>query len=121
AGDPLRGGRESGELLLGIGGARLPPARHDLFDIQRAETRRRPLHDGRIDLGDLDIESGQPTADSRFVRELRDRGELTLDLAEQLERWRQHGDLLALHELLDPPERVECLIEIREGLTGPWQ
>src|SRR5262245_7487470 len=60
-------------------------------------------------------------ADGPFVVELLDRGELPLHLAEQLERWRQHGDLLALDELLHPPERVVCLIEIREGLTGPRQ
>src|SRR5882762_5780797 len=46
---------------------------------------------------------------------------LRLHLAEQLERWRQHGDLLALGELLHPPERVVFLTEIREGLTGPRQ
>jgi hypothetical protein len=32
--------------------------------------------------------------------------ELRLHLAEQLERWRQYGDLLTLDELLLPPERV---------------
>src|ERR1700704_1203133 len=60
-------------------------------------------------------------SDGRLVVELLDGGELLLHLAEQLERWRQHGDLLAMDELLHPPERVVCLIEIWERLTGPRQ
>src|SRR5579863_3356774 len=59
--------------------------------------------------------------DGRFVVELLDFGKLPLHLAEQFERWRQHGDLLALRELFYPPERIVCLVEIREGLTGPRQ
>ena len=42
------------------------------------------LHQGRVDLGDLDVERGDPTTDGRFVVELLDRGELRLHLAEQL-------------------------------------
>src|SRR5262245_26134519 len=57
----------------------------------------------------------------RFVVELLDRGELPLHLAEELERWRQHGDLLAPDELLHPPVGIVFLIEVREGLTGPRQ
>ena len=108
-------------MLPRIGGAGPPPTRHDLIDVQRAEARRRPVHHGRVDLGDLDVERGDPTTDRRLVRELLDRGELPLHPAEQLKRWRQHGDLLALDELPHPPERVMFLIEIREGLTGPRQ
>src|SRR5262249_5807538 len=113
----LRGGRRT-RVLPGIGGAGPLPTRHDLIGVERAEARRRPLDHGRVDLGDLDVERGDPTTDGRFVGELLDRGELRLHLAEQLERWRQHGDLLAPDELLHPPERVVCLIEIRERLTG---
>jgi hypothetical protein len=57
-----------------------------LIDVQRAEARRRPLHHGRVDLGDLDVERGDPTTDGRFVVQLLDRGELPLHLAEQLIR-----------------------------------
>jgi len=42
------------------------------------------LHQGRVDLGDLDVERGDPTTDGRFVVELLVRGELRLRLAEQL-------------------------------------
>src|ERR1043166_1304681 len=108
-------------VLRRIAGAGPPPTRYDLIHVQRAEARRWPLHHGRVDLGDLDIERGEPMTDGCFVVELLDRGELLLPLAEQLERWRQHGDLLTLDKLLHPPERVICLIEIREGLTSPRQ
>jgi hypothetical protein len=101
-----------------VGGAGPPPLCHELIGIQRAEARRRSLHHGRVDLGDLAIEHGDPTADGYFVV---DRGELLLYLAEQLERRWQHGDLLALDELLLPPERVVFLTEIRERLTCPRQ
>src|SRR5262245_42278691 len=113
-------GRATAELPR-IDRAGPPPTRHDLINVQYAEARRRPLHHGRVDLGDLDVERVDPTTDRRFIGELLDRGELPLHLAEQLERWRQTGDLLALDELLHPPKRVVFLIEIREGLTGPRQ
>src|SRR6476620_1511304 len=95
---------ETWRELPRIGRTGLPPARHDLVDVQRAEARRRPFHHGRVDLGDLGVESRDPTADGRFVGQLLDRSELLLHLAEQLERWRQLGDLLTPHELLDPPK-----------------
>ena len=59
--------------------------------------------------------------DARFVWKLVDSCELLLHLAKQLERWRQIGDLLALDELLDLPERIVGLIEIRQRLAGPRQ
>ena len=54
--------------------------RHDLIDVQRTETRRRPLHYSRVDLGDLDVERDDPTTDGRFLMELLDRGELLRDV-----------------------------------------
>src|SRR6516165_4718010 len=116
----LRGSRET-EVLRRIGRAGPPPTRQDLIDVQRAEARRRPLHSSCVDLGDLDVERGDPMTDGRFVVKLLDRGEFCLHLAEQLKRWRQHGDLLALDELLHPPERVMFLTEVREWLAGPRQ
>src|SRR5438874_11400002 len=104
-----------------IGGAGSPPTRHDLIDIQCAEARWRPLHHGRINLGDLDVESGNPTTNGRFVVELLDLGKLLAHLAEQFERWRQDRDLLAPDKLLHPPVRIVFLTEIREGFTGPRQ
>jgi hypothetical protein len=59
--------------------------------------------------------------DGRFVVELLDRGELRLHLAEQLERWRQYGDLLTPDELLLLPERIVFLTEIWEGLARTRQ
>jgi hypothetical protein len=94
------------EELRRIGCAGPPPTRHDPIDIQRAEARGRPLHHGRVDLGDLGVERGDPTTDGRFIVELLDRGELPLYFAEQLKRWRQNGDLLALDKLGAVPKVV---------------
>jgi len=69
-------------LYRRFGEAGPAPLRHDLIDVQRAEARRRPLHHGRIDLGDLDVERVDPTTDGRFVVVLLDRGQLLLHLAE---------------------------------------
>jgi hypothetical protein len=41
------------------------PLRHDLIDVQRAEACRRSLHHSRVDLGDLDVERGDPTSDGQ--------------------------------------------------------
>src|SRR5262249_6538281 len=79
------------------------------------------VHGGRVDLGDLDVERGDPATDGRFVMELLDRSELLLHLAEQLERWRQDRELLALDELLHPHRQVVVLIEIGKRLSGPRQ
>src|SRR5262249_36991552 len=70
---------------------------------------------------DLDVERGDPATDGRLVMELLDRGELLLHLAEQLERWRQDRELLALDELLHPYRQVVVLIEIGKRLAGPRQ
>src|SRR6185369_16115276 len=103
------------------GGPGPPPTLYHFVDVQRAEACRRPLDHRRVHFGDLRVERGNPAANGRFVGELLDRGELLLNLAEQLKRWRQLADLLALHEFLDPPKRVERLIQIRERLAGPRQ
>src|SRR5579871_1934925 len=93
AGRTIGGG--FGRFLRGLCGGRLPPPpRDDLIDVQRAQARRRTLHHGCVDLGDLDVERGDPTADSGFVGELIDRGEHRLHRSEQLQRWRQRIDLL---------------------------
>jgi hypothetical protein len=63
----LRGSRET-QVLRMIGGVGAPPTRQDLIDVQRAEARRRPLHHGRVDLGDLDVERGDPMTDGSLRR-----------------------------------------------------
>ena len=108
------------------GRAGLPPLRHDLVNIQRAEALRRSLHHSRVHLGDLAISTLSATIRCRTVASSWNFSRVAstsslLHLAEQLERWRQHGDLLALNELLLPPERVVFLTEVREWLTCPWQ
>ncbi len=53
--------------------------------------RRRPLHHGRVDLGDLDVERGDLTTDGRFVVEL-----LALELLRKVEK-----ELAAIEKLDD--------------------
>jgi hypothetical protein len=54
-------------LSLALAGAFPLPLRHNLIDIQRAESGWRSFHRGCIDFGDLDVERGNPMTDSRFV------------------------------------------------------
>ena len=67
------------------------------------------------------LSAAKPAADRGFVRKRPYCGELVLHLAQQLERGRQQGVLLALRQLLHPPHRVVFLIHVRQRLAGARQ
>src|SRR5262245_45584089 len=97
------------------------PVGDERLDVERRHACQRTFGHARIDLRDGGVQRGQPSPDLRFARKCPDRGELGLDLAQQLEGGRQHADPLATDELLHPPVRIVRLVEVGQWLAGSGQ
>src|SRR5262249_2346360 len=88
------------------GAAPDPPAPEHVLDVEEAERGRRAVGGAAVGAGDVGVDGG----DARAHLGLGGQGPQHLDGAvdprPDLEREGQHRELLALEELLDPPQRI---------------
>src|SRR5262245_25456017 len=97
--------------------APLSPLGEDGVDVERREIRGRPLGGGAVRAGDLGIDGAHALAHVGLVAKSPEPVERALHLRPDLESLREDGELLALEELLDPPERIVRRIEPGDRLA----
>src|SRR4051812_30216134 len=88
------------------------PFLEDLLDVERHQVERRSRRRLAESVADLGIQRLDDLADGRLARQAGDPGADLLDLLAQCERRWEVGQLLALQELLDPPEIIAGLVQV---------